>query len=428
MRRVVTRPHVVVVGGGFAGCAAAVAARRAGVRVTLLERTNLLLGSGLVGGIIKNNGRLTAWEELRFLGAEDFLQVIESCLLHCNIDFPGHRHASLYDVDHIEPEVRGHLREIGIDILLESRVVDTVVAGRRVVSVVLEEGEIIDGDVFVDATGSAGPMGNCLRYGAGCVMCVFRCPSFGARVSISAKAGVKDISGDFSGLSGSCELAKETLGRWLVDRLESTGYLVIPVPKYMTHGDVLDIKACQQYALPEYANNLILLDTGKVKVMTPYFPLELMRQVPGFQAARYADPYAGGRGNSVRLSVITPHQVNMQVVGLDNLYAAGEKLGLLVGHTEGILTGYLAGHNAARTVLDMPPIVLPLELACGDFIYESNRVTQNENPGKVRFTFSGSIYFARMQQLGLYTTHIGDIESRVSRTGLAGVFAKPLLH
>jgi len=427
MRRMVQRPHVVVIGGGFAGCAAAVAARTSGVQVTLLERTNLLLGSGLVGGIIKNNGRLTAWEELRYLGAHGFLQVIESCLLHCNIDFPGHRHASLYDVDSIEPEVRTYLKEIGVELRLESRVVDAIVAGRRVVSVVLEDGEIIEGEAFIEATGSAGPMGNCLRHGAGCVMCIFRCPAFGGRVSISAKAGVQDIIGDFSGMSGSCEIPKENLGRWLVDRLESNGYLVIPIPKYIAHGDVLDVKACQQYALPEYAHNLILLDTGKVKVMTPYFPLELIRQLPGFQRVKYADPYAGGRGNSVRLSVITPHELTLRVTGLENLYAAGEKLGPLVGHTEALVTGFLAGHNGARTALDLPPIVLPEELACGDFVKESQQTVLKENPGKVRFTFSGSTYFARMQELGLYTTHLGEIEARVNRTGLTGIFAKRLL-
>ena len=54
---------IVVIGGGWAGCAAAVAARQAGADVTLLERTDMLLGTGLVGGIMYNNGRLSAaWE------------------------------------------------------------------------------------------------------------------------------------------------------------------------------------------------------------------------------------------------------------------------------------------------------------------------------------------------------------------------------
>ena len=52
----------------------------------------------------------------------------------------------------------------------------------------LAGGEEIEGDVFVEATGSTGPMGNCLTYGNGCCMCILRCPAFGPRVSISAKA------------------------------------------------------------------------------------------------------------------------------------------------------------------------------------------------------------------------------------------------
>ncbi len=38
-------------------------------------------------------------------------------------------------------------------------------------------------------------MGNCLKYGNGCAMCILRCPTFGPRVSISQKAGVTDIVG-----------------------------------------------------------------------------------------------------------------------------------------------------------------------------------------------------------------------------------------
>lgn len=50
---------VVVIGGGWAGCAAAVAAKKAGADVVLYERTDLLLGLGNVGGIMRNNGRYT---------------------------------------------------------------------------------------------------------------------------------------------------------------------------------------------------------------------------------------------------------------------------------------------------------------------------------------------------------------------------------
>ena len=41
--------RVVVVGGGAAGFSAAVVAKRAGAEVTLIERTDMLGGLGLVG-------------------------------------------------------------------------------------------------------------------------------------------------------------------------------------------------------------------------------------------------------------------------------------------------------------------------------------------------------------------------------------------
>ena len=42
-----TKKKIVVIGGGWAGCAAAVAAAKQGARVRLLERTDMILGTGL---------------------------------------------------------------------------------------------------------------------------------------------------------------------------------------------------------------------------------------------------------------------------------------------------------------------------------------------------------------------------------------------
>lgn len=204
---------VVVVGAGWAGCAAAYAAATAEAQVVLTEKTDMLLGTGLVGGIMRNNGRYTATEEACALGCSDFFGIIESVTRHRWLDFPGHRHASLYDVTKIEKE--------------------------------------------------------------------------------------------------------NTKG-----------------------------KACQQYNMVEYTKNLILLDTGQAKLMTPFFPLEVLRKIKGFEEARYADPYSGGTGNSVRFMAIAPCNNSLKVGGVNNLYCAGEKTGLLVGHAEAIITGFLAGYNA----------------------------------------------------------------------------------
>ena len=37
---------IIIIGGGWSGCAAAVAARKTGAEVRILERTDLLLGLG----------------------------------------------------------------------------------------------------------------------------------------------------------------------------------------------------------------------------------------------------------------------------------------------------------------------------------------------------------------------------------------------
>ena len=60
----------------------------------------------------------------------------------------------------------------------------------RIARVVLENGTAIDGDVFVDATGSFGPQSFCAEFGNGCAMCIMRCPTFGPRVSVTGLAGI----------------------------------------------------------------------------------------------------------------------------------------------------------------------------------------------------------------------------------------------
>lgn len=162
--------RVVVIGGGWAGCAAAISARKAGAEVTLLERTDILLGLGNVGGIMRNNGRYTATEEAIALGANELFELTDKYCTHANMDFPGHKHATIYNVTAIEKPVRDKLISMGIDIRFFSRVVDVKMNGKRLEAVVLEDGEIIKGDSFVEATGTSGPMGNCMKYGNGCAM------------------------------------------------------------------------------------------------------------------------------------------------------------------------------------------------------------------------------------------------------------------
>ena len=92
----------------------------------------------------------------------------------------------------------------------------------------------MEGDAFIDATGTAGPQGQCTKYGNGCAMCILRCPSFGGRVSVTARCGVREMIGRKGGrigaMSGSCELLKESLSREIVGRLDEEGIAVVPIP------------------------------------------------------------------------------------------------------------------------------------------------------------------------------------------------------
>lgn len=425
--------RVVVVGAGWAGCAAALAAQRSGADAVLLERADTLLGTGQVGGIMRNNGRFTASEELIAMGGGELIKLADQNARHTNLAFPGHQHASLYDVGLMEALVRRFLLAEGVEIWTLSRVKGVHKVGDRLQSVTLDNNQVLEGDVFVDTTGTLGPMSNCHKYGNGCGMCVMRCPSFGGRVSLVQKAGISEKAGrrpdgTLGAMSGSCKLDKGSLAKWLVDELNRTGVAIVPMPKDLADAKKhhLAAKCCQQYALPEFADNLVFLDTGHAKMMTSYFPVEELRRVPGLENARYADPYAGGWGNSIRFLALAPRDDTLKVQGLDNLFCGGEKAGMLVGHTEAICTGTLAGHNAARYAYGLPLLTLPTTTAIGDIIHESGEATKTDAGLEKRFTFSGSVYFERMKARGLYTTEAGAIRARVEATGLSGIFATPL--
>ena len=425
---------IIVIGGGWSGCAAAVAAARQGAAVTLLERTDMLLGTGLVGGIFRNNGRFTAAEEMIAMGGGEMFQAMEACKTHTNVEFPGHHHASLYNIATIEPEVQRALAKAGVEVLYQKRITDVEMDGRRIVAVRTkknEGNERFEADAFVETTGTAAVVNVCAQYGNGCSMCILRCHTFGIRVGVAARCGVKEIDGrkrdQVGAMSGSCKLLKESLSPEIVEELNRKGVVVVPIPKTGDgSGEKLEIKACQQYALPEYQDNIVLLNTGHAKLMTPYFPQADLRKVPGFENARFEDPYSGGIGNSIRFVGMAPRDDALKVDGVDNLFCAGEKAGLLVGHTEAVVTGVLAGHNAARHLLGEAPLVLPDTLCIGDAIRHVREEMQTEKGLGLKYTFSGSVYFERMKERGSYTVDVAEIRKRVDAAGMTGVFAEPI--
>jgi hypothetical protein len=361
---------VVIVGGGWAGCSAAIIARKLGAEVILIERTDMLLGTGLVGGIMRNNGRFTATEEMIAMGTNDLFELIDNNSPYKNINFPGHQNASIYDTTKIEGKIRSFLTYNEIQIHDKSRFFDLKLANNKVEHIFVKYEKMsitVDGDVFIDTTGSGGPTAVCNKYGNGCAICVLRCPAFGGRISITEKVGINETvlrtGKAIGGMSGSCKLVKESLSKDIIDQLKKEGIAIIPIPKRLKNNlyisNLLKAKACQQYAIPAFKENIILLNTGMAKMMIPYFPLEELRQITGFENVRYEDPYAGSIGNSVRYTSAPLRDNTLKVEGIENLFCAGEKAGACVGHTEAICTGSLAGYNAVQCCKNNNYLTLP---------------------------------------------------------------------
>lgn len=418
---------VVIIGGGFAGCQAAIQARKMKADVHIIERSDMLLGVGNVGGIMRNNGRFTAAEELINVGAGEIIDIMDALALHTNVDFSGHKHASLTNIGNAEPTIRRYIESLGINIHFKARAVNVLLEDNSIKSIKLADGTFIHGDVFVETTGSTGSMSNCNKYGNGCSMCILRCPTFGSRESLSLKAGIKDIIGERSNgtpgaMSGSCEMPRESLSDELLEELRIKGVATLPIPKEDINLDKLSQKVCQQYALKEFAENVILLDTGHIKLMTSYYPIEKLRKIKGLENARYIDPLSGGTSNSIRYLASSPRENTMKVLGLNNLFCAGEKSGFFVGHTEAIATGALAGYNAVKLILGEDLLTLPREISIGDIIAYANETLEIENGKSIRHTFSGGEYFDRMKELNLYTIDKEEIKARVKSLSLIGLF------
>ncbi len=428
------KPEVVIIGGGWAGCAAAIVAHQVGASVTLLERTDMLLGTGLVGGIFRNNGRYTATEELALLGNPIF-EILDKNSIHTNVEFPGHKHSSLYNVWTIEPIIREYLKDLGIKMHFSCRVTDLSIEKGAIKAVYSKDEEKeYQGDVFIDTTGTTAIPRNCIKYGNGCAMCIMRCHSFGARVDLLNKAGVKQWNGQksdgsYGAMSGSCKLGKESINPDIVAELEERGVSLVKVPENLREDiAILTQKACQQYAIKDFLENLVLLDTGPVKLMTPFFPLSELRKIPGMEKARFEDPLAGGIGNSMRYFGFADCAKNLKTQGeVDNLFCAGEKAGAMVGHTEAIVTGSLAGYNAVCSYLGKSLLVLPDSLAIGDFV--NSTVEKMKYPeGRIyKYTFSGSVYFEQMKEKGLYSIDRNEIKERIEAKKLMGVFVQKLV-
>ncbi len=421
---------VVIVGGGIAGCAAAVSARKAGAAVVLLERTDMLLGGANRAGRMNYNGKMILAEECKAMGGGELHQALESITLHRG-NIVDEEHAYIYNTAIAEATVRRLLREWGVEIQFYRLVNKVFVENGRFRAVAARNSSPVQGDVFIDATAGYGGVNNCRKYGAGCVMCVYyRCPTFGNRVSIATLAGAPELAryradGTPGLMSGSTRLYKDSLDPDLQAELKAKGAISIKLPPEMVdlshQGKIGEIRTEKQL------ERLNMVDIGSCVMCVALHPMPLdqLRKLPGLRNASIEDPLGGtvGGGSVGKLSM-APRDDALRVEGFRNLFVAGEKAGPGTGVDETICSGVLAGFNAARVAAGQEPVVLPTTTAIGDLVHFSGELMHTREGLFEGCSAGHGLYFERMKRLGFYIPDVAAIRARVEKAGVKDIFGR----
>jgi len=426
-----TKPDVIVAGGGFSGCAAAIAAAKAGARVTLLERTDILTAAGIRAGRMNFNGKLVLAEEAKALGGGEVFQALESIILHRG-NIVEEKHTYIYDTARVEPVVRRAVEAAGVTLRLECRVIDVEKNDGALTAVMLAGGEKVAGDVFIDCSGNTGGVDICTRYGDGCAMCAtYRCPVFGNRVSIATKAGAPELmrirpDGTPGAIGAAITIHKSTLKPELRARLEKEGAVSIPLPPDLVdYSKQQRIGGIRSRSQMEYVN---LVDIGMAAkcVGLGYLSLSALRRLPGLEMAMIEEPLGGGKFNKVGKVSMAPRNDALRVQGFTNLFVAGEKAGPGTGIAECLCTGIMAGHNAARAGAGREALILPRTTAIGDFISYTGEMMEKEGGLNRGYSAGHDVYFERMKELGLYSPDPEAAGRRIKDSGLEGILAQEI--
>ena len=452
---------IIVIGGGCAGISAAVGARKVGAEVTLLERQDQLLGIGRIAGSMDVGGRYPLHLEIVEMGAPEVNEALDSVCLpskekYRKSHYPWHslpgseemtKHSWVYNVLTAEPVLRKLLQKMGVEIRWRSRAVDVAKEGNRVTKVKLASGEWIEGDAFVDTTGSAGGQAACIKNVGGCVMCPWmQCRTFGDRVDIAGKAGattwsMRQKDGTPGVKYNGLYLYKGSLSKELQDQLTEIGQIFVPFRgvidwetdpewSWATRGqDGNDGKGLP--ADPETSWR-VSPDTGRFRLLdrgifaggagpSP-IPLEKLREIPGFENVVVAAPVGGQNLWSLGHDLAFTDNT-MRVPPCDNLFAAGSKANL-VDIQPGINTGILAGFNAVRSAVGKELIELPISTASGDIIAFSQEFLKKSEGGPTTFVSAhAGHYLRRLKDIGIFPDNPDKAKKRVKDAGVAGIFA-----
>ncbi len=419
---------VVIVGGGIAGCAAAISARKAGAAVVLMERTDMLLGAANRAGRMNYNGKGVVAEECKAMGAGEIHQALESIALHRG-NIVDEENVYVYNTAIAEPTIRRLLKTWGVEVHFYKLVNKVTLENGRFLAVTPKGSPPVTGQAFIDATGGYGGVANCRKYGVGCVMCVYyRCPTFGNRVSIATLAGAPELTryradGTPGAMAGSTRLIKDSLDPDLQAELKARGVVSVPLQSEMV--DYAHLGRVGEIRTKRQMERLNMVDIGSCVMCVGLHPMPLdqLRMLPGLENATIEDPLGGTiGGNSVGKLSMAPRDDSLRVKGFRNLFVAGEKAGPGTGVDETICSGVLAGFNAALVASNLEPVVLPTSTVTGDFIHFTGEIMQTREGLRQGCSMGHGIYFERMKQLGFYTTDIATIHSRIEKAGLKNIF------
>jgi hypothetical protein len=424
---------VVVVGGGISGCASALNASKAGAKVTLVERLGMLGGASRRSGRLKN-GDFVAFAEGRALGAGELFDMFEEIALHRK-GIAGEDPVLVYDCGLVHSTLLRILKdEHGIDVIVQRRAIDVERNDYTIKSIVLNDGQKLEADSFVDASGTVAGVEACIKYGNGCVMCLYMCPAYGDPVSIATKAGAKEKTrirndGRLGSVGAAATLVKDSLSKELQERLQKEGTILVPLPPDFVQFNLSKLK--NEMGAPrteEQMKTLNLVNIGPVAKLVGIgrVPLEMLRSVKGFENVEPEDPKQPAYNKIAQMSIV-PTDESMKVDEFHNLFAAGAHSAFTDGVIDCLCTGLVAGHNAVRAALGMPLITLPRTLVMGDFIASTREMARSYQKGMIKEGNMGAgPYYKKMLANGLFCLDPEVIRCKVEQAGLVGIFGKRL--
>ena len=151
------RYDLIVVGGGFAGAAAAISAAKKGVTVLLIEKYNCLGGAAANALVMPFMGYSTnniETNEKEFLCGDIFLEIIREMNKLPETDGSLHN----FDEEYLKLVLNRMALKYGVNLLFDATVIETKVENKKINSVkVFGKSKIVEfyADYFIDATGDA---------------------------------------------------------------------------------------------------------------------------------------------------------------------------------------------------------------------------------------------------------------------------------